>query len=399
MQVLETYPRDELFQISVDELFPIALAVVHLQERRQLRLFVREDIYGRYLSCLVYLPRDRFNTAVRERFQRILLNATGGHSIDHTALVSEALLARLHFVIRMAPDQVLPELDVPALEKQLAAATRAWSDDFSDTLAERVGEEQAARLVRRYRDAFPEAYKEDFPARTAVADLARLEELPEDNGLAMNLYQPVGAAPDERRFKIYRTGTPISLTQVLPILSRMGVEVIDERPYEVIRHGESVDAPAWIYDFGLRYQARQVADASGRKERFQEAFAAVWRDEAESDGFNALVLQAGLSWREASILRAYAKYLRQAGRPSARTTSKSACRLMSRSPSCSSTCSRPGSIPIVSSTTPRAGRPRRRRSSCGWSAPSTTSPASIRTASFAPSSPSCRRRCGPTTTG
>jgi glutamate dehydrogenase len=313
MQVLETYPRDELFQISVDELFPIALAVVHLQERRQLRLFVRSDIYGRYLSCLVYLPRDRFNTAVRERLQSILLAATGGQSIDHTTLVGESLLARLHFVIRMAPDQVPPELDIPALEKQLAAATRAWGDDFADTLADRVGEEEAARLLRRYRDAFPEAYKEDFPARTAVADLARFEELPDEDGLAMNLYQPIGGAPNERRFKIYRTGSPISLTQVLPILSRMGVEVIDERPYEIVRRDDSAEAPAWIYDFGLRYQTKQVVKEDGRKERFQDAFAAVWGDEAESDGFNALVLRAGLSWREASILRAYAKYLRQAG--------------------------------------------------------------------------------------
>jgi glutamate dehydrogenase len=313
MQVLETYPRDELFQISVDELFPIAMAVVHLQERRQLRLFVRADIYGRYLSCLVYLPRDRFNTAVRERMQDILLAATAGKTIDHTTLVSESLLARLHFVVRMALDQVLPQLDIPALEKQLAAATRAWGDDFSDALADQLGEEKAAGLLRRYRDAFPEAYKEDFPARTAVADLNRFEELPDDGGLGMNLYQPIGGAPNERRFKIYRTGSPISLTQVLPILSRMGVEVIDERPYEILRRDNSVDAPAWIYDFGLRYQARLAADVSGRKESFQDAFAAVWRGDAESDGFNALVLQAGLSWREASILRAYAKYLRQAG--------------------------------------------------------------------------------------
>ena len=313
MQVIETYPRDELFQISVDELLSIALSVVHLQERRQLRLFVRADIYGRYLSCLVYLPRDRFNTTVRLRLQDILLNAIGGRTIDHTALVSESLLARLHFVIRIAPDQTLPELDVPALEKQLAAATRAWSDDFSDALADQVGEEKAARLLRRYRDAFPEAYKEDFPARTAVADLIRFEELPDEDGLGMNLYQPIGGAANERRFKIYRTGSPISLTQVLPILSRMGVEVIDERPYEILRRDDSTEAPAWIYDFGLRYQGRQAADVSGRKELFQDAFSAVWRDEAESDGFNALVLQAGLSWREASILRAYAKYLRQAG--------------------------------------------------------------------------------------
>jgi glutamate dehydrogenase len=313
MQVLETYPRDELFQTPAEELLPTAMAVVHLQERRQLRLFVRRDIYGRYLSCLVYLPRDRFNTYVRERIQAILLDATEGMSIDHTALVSESVLARLHFVIRMRPNQVLPDLDIPALEKRLVMATRAWGDDFADTLAERVGEEATARLLRRYREAFPEAYKEDFPARTAVADISRLEELPDEDGLGMNLYQPVGGEPNERRFKIYRTGKPISLTQVLPIVSRMGVEVIDERPYEILRNGDGAAAPAFIYDFGLRYEARRAVEAVDAKELFQDAFAAVWRGDAESDGFNALVLQAGLSWRQAAVLRAYAKYLRQAG--------------------------------------------------------------------------------------
>ncbi len=314
MQVLETYPRDELFQTPADELLPIALAVVHLQERRQLRLFVRRDIYGRYLSCLVFLPRDRYNTDVRERFQQILLESTDGLSIDHTALVSESLLARLHFVIRMRPNQVLPDLDVPALEKRLVAATRAWSDDFADTLADGVGEEAAARLLRRYREAFPEAYKEDFPARTAVADVRRLEELPDDDGLGMNLYQPIGGEADERRFKIYRTGTPISLTQVLPILSRMGVEVVDERPYEILRDGDGTAAPAFVYDFGLRSVGRRVVvDTGDLKELFQDAFSAVWRGDAESDGFNALVLRARLSWRQAAVLRAYAKYLRQAG--------------------------------------------------------------------------------------
>ncbi|MGH8776470.1 MAG: NAD-glutamate dehydrogenase [Jiangellaceae bacterium] len=312
MQVLETYPRDELFQTTAEELLPTALAVVNLRERRQLRLFVRREVYGRYLSCLVFLPRDRYNTDVRERIQGILLAATDGQSIDHTALVTESLLARVHFVIRIRPNQVLPELDVPALEKQLLTATRAWADEFADTLAERLGEEEAARHLRRYKDAFPEAYKEDFPARTAVADLRRLEDLPPDDGLGMNLYRPIGGDPDERRFKIYRTGSPISLTQVLPIVSRMGVEVIDERPYEIIRKGDAAGT-AFIYDFGLRYQSRQAAPEDGRKELFQDAFAAVWRGEAESDGFNALVLGAGLSWRQAAVLRAYAKYLRQAG--------------------------------------------------------------------------------------
>ncbi|HEX6234948.1 MAG TPA: NAD-glutamate dehydrogenase, partial [Jiangellaceae bacterium] len=249
LQVLETFPRDELFQTPVDELATIAMAVVHLQERRQLRMFVRTDEYGRFLSFLVYLPRDRYNTEVRERIQRILLTVTNGQSIDFTARIGESRLARVHFVVRMRPSQKLPQLDLPALERQLVAATRAWADEFTDTLAEQLGEDAVARLARRYKNAFPEAYKEDFPARTAVADLTRLEELPAEDGLGMNLYHPIGGGPDERRFKIYRTGSPISLTHVLPILSQMGVEVVDERPYEIARAGEAL---AYIYDFGLR---------------------------------------------------------------------------------------------------------------------------------------------------
>lgn len=313
LQVLETYPRDELFQTPVEELLPTALAVVHLQERRQLRMFVRRDDYGRYLSFLVYLPRDRYNTDVRERIQAILLAATSGESIDFTARISESVLARLHFVVRMRPSQELPDLDVPALEKQLVAATRAWGDEFSDTLAEQVGEESAARLLRRYRESFPEGYKADFPARTAVADLCRLESLPETDGLGMNLYQPVGGMPSERRFKIYRTGSPISLTQILPILSRMGVEVVDERPYEIVRRGSGTPSAAYIYDFGLRYDAIRTGESERLKDLFQDTFSAVWRGDAESDGFNALVPLAGLSWQQAAVLRAYAKFMRQSG--------------------------------------------------------------------------------------
>ncbi|NED97320.1 NAD-glutamate dehydrogenase [Phytoactinopolyspora alkaliphila] len=311
LQVLETYPRDELFQTPVDQLLPVALAVVNLQERRQLRMFVRRDDYGRYLSFLVYLPRDRYNTDVRERIQRLLLSATDGVSIDFTARLGESMLARLHFVVRTDPHRPLPEFDAEELEKQLMAATRAWTDDFSDALAEQVGEESAARLLRRYKDGFPEGYKEDFPARTAASDVRRLEELADVDGLSLNLYRPVGAPSNSRRLKIYRTGTPISLTHILPLLSRMGVEVVDERPYEIVRH-ESETA-AYIYDFGLRLEGIRTADGDRLKESFQDAFIAVWRGDAESDGFNALVPLAGLSWREASVLRAYAKYLRQAG--------------------------------------------------------------------------------------
>ena len=309
MDILETYPRDELFQTSVDELLPIADAVLHLQERRQLRLFVRKDTYGRYLSCLVYLPRDRYTTRVREKMQDILVGALGGESIDHTARVGESVLARLHFVVRTKPGETMPDFDEAELERKLADAARSWSDDFAQAVTDLLGEEEAARVSRAYADAFPEAYKEDFPARTAAADLRRIEEIPTQVGVSLSLYEPVGSTTEERRFKVFRSHDPLSLSQMLPLLSQMGVDVIDERPYELRRRDGS---PAYIYDFGLRY-AGHFSEES--RELFQDAFLAVWRGMAESDGLNRLVLSAGLTWRQVSMLRAYQKYLRQGGTP------------------------------------------------------------------------------------
>ncbi|MBM7786247.1 NAD-glutamate dehydrogenase [Tenggerimyces flavus] len=310
LDILETYPRDELFQVSADELLPTALAVLHLQERRQLRLFVRRDDYARYLSCLVYLPRDRFSTQVRLKIQDILMEAFGGESIDFALRFSESVLARLHFVVRLPKGTSVPDVDVAELELKLVSTTRSWSDDFHDAVVEQVGESNSARLMHKYDDAFPPAYQDDFPARTAVADLRRIEDLPKDNGLALSLYEPIDAAPNERRFKIYRTGSGLSLSAVLPVLSRFGVDVTDERPYAI----ETKDGvQAWIYDFGLVYRGGPGAAASAIRELMQDAFAAVWGGLAENDGFNALVLRAGQTWRQATILRAYAKYMRQTG--------------------------------------------------------------------------------------
>ncbi|HEU4675323.1 MAG TPA: NAD-glutamate dehydrogenase [Motilibacteraceae bacterium] len=309
LQVLETYPRDELFQVDTADLVPAMRSVLHLQERRQLRLFLRRDAYGRFVSCMVYLPRDRYTTAVRLRMERILRDAFRADSVDYTARVSESVLARLHFVVRVAPGQSIPDVDAGEIEQRLVDATRSWTDDFADALVSLAGEEEAARLLRTYPDPFPEAYKEDFPPRTAVADLRRVDGLGQEQGLAMSLYQPYAALPGERRFKVYRDA-PMSLSDVLPALQRMGVEVVDERPYEIQRADGKL---FWVYDFGLRYDAAAEQAADRLKELFQDAFAAVWSGAAESDGFNALVLRAGLAWRQAMVLRAYAKYLRQAG--------------------------------------------------------------------------------------
>ncbi|MGW0422006.1 NAD-glutamate dehydrogenase [Streptomyces sp. NPDC003015] len=317
LQILETYPRDELFQTPADELESIATSVLYLQERRRLRLYLRQDEYGRYYSALVYLPRDRYTTGVRLRIIDILKEELGGISVDFTAWNTESILSRLHFVVRVPQGTELPQLsdsDKERIEARLVEAARSWADGFAEALNAELGEERAAELTRRYGSAFPEGYKADHTPRSAVADLVHIERLGEENDFALSLYEPVGAAPEERRFKIYRKGDAISLSAVLPVLSRLGVEVTDERPYELRCSDRSI---AWIYDFGLRMPKSQngTGDYLGDdgRERFQEAFAATWTGKAENDGFNALVLSAGLGWRQAMVLRAYAKYLRQAG--------------------------------------------------------------------------------------
>lgn len=314
LQILETYPRDELFQTPVDQLRSITTSVLYLQERRRLRLFLRQDEYGRYYSALVYLPRDRYTTGVRLRLIDILKEELNGTSVDFTAWNTESVLSRLHFVIRVAPGATLADLtdaDADRIEARLVEAARSWADGFAEALSAEVGEEHAAELLRRYGNAFPEGYKADHTPRSAVSDLQHLERLTTAGGqreFALSLYEPVGAGPGERRFKIYRSGGQVSLSAVLPVLQRLGVEVVDERPYELRCSDRST---AWIYDFGLRLPERVESDDA--RERFQNAFAAVWTGRAENDNFNELVLSAGLDWRQAMVLRAYAKYLRQAG--------------------------------------------------------------------------------------
>ncbi|MDP3711587.1 MAG: NAD-glutamate dehydrogenase [Mycobacteriales bacterium] len=305
--VLEDYPRDELFQVDDDELLATALGVLHLQERRQVRLFVRFDDYARFVSCLIFLPRERFTTDNRLRVQRLLLEAFEGSGVDHATKVSESVLARLHIVVRTTSPTVR-DVDLESLEQQLEVVTRSWDDDLADALTANAGQAGARALQATYGRAFPEAYKEDFPAADAVEDLLLLEALGEE-GLDLSLYRPVDAAAGEHRFKVFRVGPPLTLSQVMPVLSDMGVEVSDERPYSVARPGVPL---AWVYDFGLRRPGDAVLDDTQRA-AFQDAFAAVWQGRAESDQLNSLVLVAGLRWQQVVVLRAYSRYLRQVG--------------------------------------------------------------------------------------
>src|SRR3954470_5551981 len=314
LEVLETYPRDELLQVQADELLPVATAVLHLQERRQTRLFLRRDPTERFWSALVYLPRDRYTTEVRLAMQRVLLERLGGTNIEYTARARESVLARLHFVIRMPVGRRGTHkpvaVDAEALQAELAAVARSWTDDLADALHARYGAD-GERMLARVADAFPAGYQQDLSAEQAVDDLARLDGMTEGQ-LSMRLWTPRGAAAGERRLSIYRVGQRLLLSEVLPVLQNMGVDVVDERPYEIDRIGAP---PTWIYDFGVPVPPVELPLLRSLPERFTEGVGAVWRGEAEDDGLGALVLLAGLNWRQVTVVRAYVQWLRQAGLP------------------------------------------------------------------------------------
>jgi len=307
IDTLETYPRDELFHTPVEELAAMAGRVMETRGRRQLRIFVRRDTYGRYVSVLVFLPRDRYNTTVRERFSEILKESFRGEQVEFTVRMSESTTARVHFVVHPAKGDKIPDVDVPELERRLTDASRSWRDDFTSATIAEFGEDVGSRLARAFEGSFPEAYKEDFSAATGALDLARLQGLG-DSGTDLSLFSPLDAARGEARLKVFRRGGSISLSEVLPALSSMGVEVVDERPY----HLDHTDHPSYIYEFGLRY-APGMPDQL--REPFQDTIRAVWNGYNEIDGFNALVLAAGLTWRQATVLRAYAKYMKQGNSP------------------------------------------------------------------------------------
>ncbi|WP_158903528.1 NAD-glutamate dehydrogenase [Burkholderia sp. L27(2015)] len=310
LTVLEQYPREELFEADEDVLFEIALGVLRLQEHQRTRLFVRRDRFDRFVSCMVFVSRDKFNTDLRKRIAKVLMEAFNGKSIEFTPLLSESPLARIYITVR-AGTGPMPKVDTRELEQRVVQVARRWQDDLADALTDSFGEEQGNRLLARYADSFPAGYREDYPARTAVRDIELLEQTHvSTGGIAMSLYRPIEAGRRTLRFKVYRVGEPIALSLSLPMLEHLGVRVDEERPYRI----EPLLAPqAWIHDFGLELADDVEFDIDRVKELFENAFASVWTGEVENDGFNRLVLRAQLGAREVTILRAYAKYLRQIG--------------------------------------------------------------------------------------
>jgi glutamate dehydrogenase len=310
--VLETFPRDELFQITADELYETANGIVQLGERQRFRLFVRRDPFERFVSCLIFVPRENYTTELRRRFQQILIEAFDGSTADFDVLLTDAVLARIHITVRTTPGKVR-EVDRRAIEAQLAAVARRWEDDLRQALNDEEGEARAAPLYKRFGSAFPTAYEEAVSPRQAVADIRRLGALDSEakkGSLALNLYRPLEGPPGRLGFKLYRSGAPIALSDSLPMLERMGVRVLSERGYQIT---PEAGGPLWVHDFSLQLAGSDDIDAEAIAPLVEESFARVFEGAVENDDFNRLVLRAGLSADEIVVLRAYAKVMRQTG--------------------------------------------------------------------------------------
>lgn len=305
--ILVTLPRDDLFQATTDELFELVIGILHLQERRRIRLFVRKDAYGRFLSCLVYIPRENFNTDIIGQIQDLLLEAFGGIEVSLTIHFSESILARIHFVVRLDPTKEL-SYDLKDIERKLVEIGKSWQDGLRENIMDYFGEEHGLKLLRCYQNAFPAGYRDTFSARYAISDIEYMEEVLETCALGMSFYRPVGAARDVIKFKLFQADFTVPLSDALPMLENMGLRVIEEQPYQItLRDGKQV----WINDFSMTYAKEPTFEVEDVKTIFQEAFSKIWLGEAENDILNQLVLGAQLNWREISVLRAYTKYLRQ----------------------------------------------------------------------------------------
>jgi len=311
LNILETYPRDELFQASDDQLLETALGILHLQERPRVALFLRRDDFERFISCLVYVPRDRFTTALRQQIQLILEGAFSGAQLSYYTQLGDSPLARLHINIQTTPGKI-PAYDIGKIEADLVEIARSWDDRLQEELTSTHSEEKGQYYFKRYRRAFMSAYQDQFNATQAVNDIERIEETLETGNLGMSMYRPVDGDEDRVWFKVYQVDQAIPLSDVLPMLEDMGLKVLDELPYEIrpdINGGRLV----MIHDFGLKTRDGSRVNMAAIRQKFQEAFSRIWAGEVESDGFNALVLLGGLGWRDVVVLRACCKYLRQAG--------------------------------------------------------------------------------------
>jgi glutamate dehydrogenase len=306
--IVETYPRDELFQMSEDELLAIATGILHLYDRPRVKLFARRDPFDRFVSVLFFVPRDRYDSGVRQRAGAILAEAFGGRVSAYYPSFSDAPLARVHFIIGVSPG-AHKEPDLAEVEAAVAETARTWEDRFEAAVREGgVPAGKVADTLARYARAFSPGYRDRYDAAEALTDLAVVDSIG-DEPVRVRAYRLASDAPIYFRFKLYRPGGAAPLADVLPILEHMGLKAIIEEGFPICRDGARV----WVHEFLIEDEAGEKLVFADVAAAFESAFVAVWTGLTESDGFNRLVLELGVSWREAALIRALARFRQQTG--------------------------------------------------------------------------------------
>lgn len=310
--ILETLPRDELFQIEEEPLFQTSIGILHLSLRPECRAFVRKDKFERFVSALVFVPKDLYNSILRTKIEKILCDAFDGELSSRYAQLSNERIARWHFIIRTKPGKV-PNPDTESINKRISKVAQSWTDYFHEVMVDRWGEEKATQLFRKYHKSFTSAYQENFDPRFAVTDVDKLEQLPVCNNIGFNFYRDQEDLDHVVRLKIYTSNNTIALSDCLPMLENMGLRVIEEYAFEVTTGEDKSKLDHSIHDFYLEDPSGNTIDLGILKERMENTLNAVWADTIDNDGFNQLVLKASMPYQHALILRIYSKYLRQLG--------------------------------------------------------------------------------------
>ncbi|MGH1486140.1 MAG: NAD-glutamate dehydrogenase [Cellvibrionaceae bacterium] len=305
-QVLETYPRDELFQSTEDELTDTIVRISQINERHHVRLFMRQDPTGNFASAMVYIPRDIFSTHLREKILTLLGKAVGAESSEFYTYYSESILSRTYLIFRLN-DAKKAKWNVDELEQQIKALASTWSSSLESVLIRNYGEEQGIEYLKQYQETFSTSYQENFAASQTIDDITLIKRLSDDTPLALDLCQPSDDSDNILHFKIFHKGSPLALSDVIPVLEKMGLKVIGEHPYRL----RAPNGLVWLHDFELQGKLISDGELSVQKQRFEEAFSNIWSGNAENDSFNGLVLSANIHWREVVILRSYAAYMKQ----------------------------------------------------------------------------------------
>jgi glutamate dehydrogenase len=316
LHIINTYPRDELFHASIQDLARTTVGILNLQDRQRVRFFLRRDTFRRFFSCLVYVPREKYTTRVRREIQDILIDAFDGTSVDSSVQIADSALARVHIVVH-TPSGDRPRISIKAIEKMIAKVVVTWSDRLREQLSEEVGLDAGPKLHRKYQDSFPPGYQADVTPREACSDVNRIEEMIA-GGIprTVELYERDGCEPGHMHFMIYSFDEPLVLGDAFPVLEDMGVDVYTEHPYELrLDTGQAF----WIQDFHLRHKAGGQLDRNVVAPRFEECFMKALAGDVESDGLNRLILSAKLNARQTTLLRCYTKYLLQLGIPFSQT--------------------------------------------------------------------------------